>query len=60
MEKFESMQAFALSWALVFLFTVFVAAVIWAFWPSNKRGQDEAARSIFRNEDRPASDARGS
>ncbi len=56
MEKFESMQQFALSWALVFLTAFFVGVVIWAFWPGNKRGQDDAARSIFRNEERPAKD----
>jgi cytochrome c oxidase cbb3-type subunit IV len=54
MEKFEAMQQFALSWALVFLVAVFVGVLIWAFWPGNKRAQDEAARSIFRHEDRPA------
>lgn len=53
MEQFEAMQQFALTWALVFLTAVFVVAVIWAFWPGNRRGQQEAARSIFRNEDRP-------
>lgn len=57
MEQFETMQAFALSWALVFLTAIFVAAVVWAFWPGNRRAQDDAARSIFRNEDRPARDS---
>ena len=56
METFNQMQEFAQSWALVFLTVVFVVAVAWAFWPGKSRQQDDAARSIFRNEDRPASD----
>jgi cytochrome c oxidase cbb3-type subunit 4 len=56
METFDQMQQFAESWALVFLTVVFVVAVVWAMWPGKGREQDEAARSIFRNEDRPAPD----
>ncbi|MBI1219811.1 MAG: CcoQ/FixQ family Cbb3-type cytochrome c oxidase assembly chaperone [Rhodobacteraceae bacterium] len=56
METFNQMQEFAESWALVFLTVVFVAAVVWALWPGKSRDQDDAARLIFRNEDRPASD----
>lgn len=59
MEKFESMQQFALSWALIFLVAVFLGVVIWAFWPGNKRGQDDAAGSIFRHEDRPSNGGSG-
>lgn len=56
MEKFETMQRFALSWGLAFMAGVFAVAVIWAFWPSRNKAQEDAAQSIFRNEDRPASD----
>ncbi|MDE3123576.1 MAG: cbb3-type cytochrome c oxidase subunit 3 [Paracoccaceae bacterium] len=56
MEKFETIQRFALSWGLVFMAGVFTVAAIWAFWPGRSKSQEDAALSIFRNEDRPASD----
>lgn len=56
MEKFEIIQRFALSWGLVFMAGVFAVAVIWAFWPGRNKSQEDAAQSIFRNEDRPVSD----
>jgi cytochrome c oxidase cbb3-type subunit 4 len=34
----------------------FVAVVVWAFLPRNRRAHDEAAQSIFRNDSKPVAD----
>ncbi len=47
---YETMRQLADSWGLVYLFTVFVAVVIWAFRPGGKKHYEEAAK-IPLNED---------
>ena len=56
MDTYTALRHFADSWMLLFLVLVFVGVVIWAFRPGGRHDQDEAATSIFRNEDRPARD----
>ena len=56
MDTYEALRHFADSWMLLALTLVFLVVVVWAFRPSGRKSQDEAATSIFRNEDRPARD----
>jgi cytochrome c oxidase cbb3-type subunit 4 len=57
METYSFLREFADSWMLVFMTLVFVGVCVWAFRPGSRRVHDEAANSIFRNDDRPASAA---
>jgi len=45
--------AFAKSFGLLYLIALSIGIVIFAFWPSNKKRFDRAARSILDDEDRP-------
>ena len=54
METYSLMREFADSWMMLFLFAVFIAVIFWAFRPGSRRTHDDAANSIFRNEDKPA------
>jgi cytochrome c oxidase cbb3-type subunit 4 len=56
METYTFLRAFADSWALLTLFIIFVGIWFWVWRPGSRRKQDDAARSIFRNEKRPAPD----
>jgi cytochrome c oxidase cbb3-type subunit IV len=56
METYTLLRAFADSWFLLFMTLFFVGVVIWAFRPGSRKLQDDAASSIFRNDDRPAGD----
>ena len=42
-------KSFGLFYLLVFSFAV----VVYAYWPSNKKGFDRASQSILRDEDKP-------
>lgn len=44
---------FSKSFGLFYLIGLAVIVVIYAYWPSNKKKFDHAAKSILRNEDRP-------
>jgi cytochrome c oxidase cbb3-type subunit 4 len=57
METYTFLRAFADSWMLLFLTLVFVGVVIWAFRPGSRPLHDDAAASIFRNDDKPAGGA---
>lgn len=59
MSTYDTLRHFADSWMLLFLVLVFLGVIVWAFRPGGRRAHDEAATSIFRNEDRPARDAPG-
>lgn len=59
MSTYDTLRHFADSWMLLFLVLVFLGVIVWAFRPSGRQSHDEAATSIFRNEDRPARDAAG-
>ena len=53
---YETLSEFARSWALLGMTVFFVLVVIWVFLPRNRAAQDDAARSIFRNETRPGAE----
>jgi cytochrome c oxidase cbb3-type subunit 4 len=49
----DTLVAFAKSFGLFYLIALSIGAVIFAFWPSNKKPFDRAAQSILDDEDRP-------
>ena len=54
METYSLLRQFADSWALLFLFLVFVATIAWVWRPGSHRLHDDAAASIFRHDLKPA------
>lgn len=54
METYSLLREFADSWMLLFLTAVFLVVVFWAFRPGSRPVHQDAANSIFRNEDKPA------
>ncbi len=58
METYSLLREFADSWALLALVTIFVGVVVWAFRPGSRALHNEAATAIFRNETKPAGEAR--
>jgi len=44
---FQEVSSFAQSWGLVFLMSMFVIAVAYALWPSNKEKFKNAAKSAL-------------
>lgn len=44
---FQEVSSFSQSWGLVFLVAMFVVAVAYALWPSNKEKFDDAAKSLL-------------
>lgn len=50
---YDTLVAFAKSFGLLYLIALSIGIVIFAFWPSNKKRFDRAARSILDDEDRP-------
>jgi len=44
---------FSKSFGLFYLIVLSVIILVYAFWPSNKKQFDEAAKSILGNEDKP-------
>ena len=53
METYTLLREFADSWYLLFMTLFFVGVVAWVFRPGSRKLQDEAASSIFRNDDQP-------
>ena len=54
MDTYTLLRTFADSWHLLFMTAFFIGVVVWAFRPGSRRVQQDAAASIFRNDDRPA------
>ncbi len=54
METYTLLRHFADSWMLLVLVLFFVGVVLWAFRPGSRAVHDEAARSIFAHETKPA------
>ncbi|HKL69522.1 cbb3-type cytochrome c oxidase subunit 3 [Salibaculum sp.] len=54
METYSLLRHFADSWMLLALFIFFIGTWFWAFRPGSRPVHDDAANSIFRNEDAPA------
>ena len=44
---FQEVSSFSQSWGLVFLVTMFIVAITYALWPSNKEKFDDAANSLL-------------
>jgi cytochrome c oxidase cbb3-type subunit 4 len=59
METYGFLRGLADSWGVVFMVVAFCVVVIWVFRPGSRAKQDEAARQIFRNEDKPKDDDDG-
>ncbi len=53
MELYTFLRELADSWALLALTLFFVGAVIWVFRPGARKGQQEAANLIFRDDKKP-------
>jgi len=49
-ETYKLLANFAQTWGLVYFVTVFVTAVAYALWPSNKTRFDDAARMPLRED----------
>jgi cytochrome c oxidase cbb3-type subunit 4 len=50
----ETVVGFSKSFGLIYLVVLSLACLVWTYWPSNKRGFDEAAGVPVREEeDRP-------
>jgi cytochrome c oxidase cbb3-type subunit 4 len=44
---------FSKTFGLFYLIALLLGVVVYAYWPSNKKRFDQAARSILRDEERP-------
>jgi cytochrome c oxidase cbb3-type subunit 4 len=54
METYSFLREFADSWMLLFLFSFFVAVVLWVFRPGATKEYSETAGIPFRHDDKPA------
>jgi len=54
MDLYSLLREFADSWAMLAIFGVFVAVVVWAFRPGSRPVHDDIANIPFRHEDKPA------
>lgn len=56
MERYSFLRTLADSWMLVGLVAVFIGVILFLWRPGARKEQQDAAESIFQNEDRPAPD----
>ncbi len=56
MDTYSLLREFADNWVLIWLFTIFVIVVLWAFRPGSKSTYEDIADIPFRYEDKPAQD----
>jgi len=49
---YETVQAFATSWGMIYFIVLFVGICVYAFWPRNKAKFDRAARMPLDRDDR--------
>ncbi|MGF1462310.1 MAG: cbb3-type cytochrome c oxidase subunit 3 [Maricaulaceae bacterium] len=47
---YEAVSAFSKSWGLVYLAILFLAVLVYAFWPGNQSKFDRAARAPLNEE----------
>jgi cytochrome c oxidase cbb3-type subunit 4 len=47
---YKMLAEFAQTWGLVYFVAVFVAVLIYAFWPSRKQGFEDAGRIALRED----------
>jgi cytochrome c oxidase cbb3-type subunit IV len=59
MDTYSLLREFADSWMLLFLFSVFVVVVIWAFRPGSTKIYKDVADIPFRHSDKPAASEEG-
>jgi cytochrome c oxidase cbb3-type subunit IV len=52
----DFLVGFSKSFGLFYLLALSVAVRVYAYWPSNKKRFDDAARSILADEDQPYED----
>ena len=53
METYTLLRAFADSWMLLALFSIFTGIAVWAFWPGEAAAREEARLIPFRHDDTP-------
>lgn len=49
----DTLVAFSKSWGLIYIMGFFLCVVVYAFWPSNRKGFDRAKTSILDQDDKP-------
>ena len=49
----DTLVWFSKSFGLFYLIALSLVVVVYAYWPSNKKQFDDAAKSILRDEDKP-------
>jgi cytochrome c oxidase cbb3-type subunit 4 len=49
-DTYKMLAEFAQTWGLIYFVTVFLAVLVYAFWPSSKSRFDEAARMPLRED----------
>ncbi|MBK6465957.1 MAG: cbb3-type cytochrome c oxidase subunit 3 [Rhodobacter sp.] len=54
MENYSFLRELADSWGLLAMTAIFLLICFWAFRPGSRKLHEDAAKSIFRNETRPA------
>jgi cytochrome c oxidase cbb3-type subunit 4 len=47
---YEALRHFADSWGLMAMFVIFAVLCLWPFRPGTRKRSDEAANSIFKDE----------
>ncbi len=59
MESYGFLRRLADSWGLLAMALFFVGLLFWVFRPGSGKQQSDAARQIFRNEDKPKDEENG-
>jgi cytochrome c oxidase cbb3-type subunit 4 len=54
METYTLLRQFADSWMLLALVLIFLGVIVWVFRPGSRTVHDEAARSNFAHDTKPA------
>ncbi|WP_281973918.1 cbb3-type cytochrome c oxidase subunit 3 [Ruegeria faecimaris] len=50
----DTVLVFSKTWGAIYLLVVFLAAVVWTYWPSRRKVYDDAAQSpLDHQEDQP-------
>ncbi|MFN3348958.1 cbb3-type cytochrome c oxidase subunit 3 [Pseudorhodoplanes sp.] len=49
-DTYKMLAEFAQTWGLIYFVTVFLAVLVYALWPANKKKFDEAARMPLRED----------
>lgn len=54
MEHYSLLRELADSWALMLMTAIFLGVIVWVIRPGSRALHDDAARSIFEHDDKPA------